>query len=680
MAIVLNDVTSGYNLSTINSNFQKIEDYVNDKLLARADTGVAGEAMMERALDMNGNKILNIFVDVNDANSLLTVGVADSRYYNVSGDTLTGPMDANSQIISNLPSPVQPSQPATKAYADAIQADVDANESRSLRFPDIVSPMAGGVERANSLQGYNNIGTPVPIFSYTDTADLALKLAGTTGASYIGRGGATLEQIIKHSIFEYMTPSDISTITSGTVGTEVNVDYALSAAISAGVMVLEFPWVNGIYVLGGSPATLPLGFSMMGQACRRPYTVSGDSSFNGCGVTIRVASGKTFPFYSTGRHIFRDINFDGRNKSTSYLLYSSSSSTQFNGTRFEGCGIYRFIVALGWNNYTGTLFATRCSISGNADGVKNLIDSSVVACIINANDRGVALLTGANNNSFVDVRNEWNTGDNYYAFNAVENVIVGNLCDRAGRGGVVASGAGSWYVVGVDVRRSGAQQTADTDYSSNFVVIDSGTITISGVRTGTGYNDDGTGTLSPSYCFSSLGSGSGLIIAGASDLSGFITKDFNEKNPIRKNIRGCYGLPDTVNNGLSQSVNGRNALTVSEVTLAASVGASVTATLGNIPPSQFGAYITRTIVVECRLSSGLYDVIKIPVIVRYESSISMDVITSAVFATSGRIALTGATGVNVTPSISADGKTVSVVLTSVDGIQRRANVSLISSI
>lgn len=179
MAIVLNNITSGYNLSTINSNFQKIEDYVNDKLLARADTGVAGEAMMERALDMNGNKILNIFVDVNDANSLLTVGVADSRYYNVSGDTLTGPMDANSQIINNLPTPVQPSQPATKAYVDAIQADVDANESHSLRFPDAIEPMVGTPARANSLQGYNNEGNPVPIFSMSDTADLAVKLAST---------------------------------------------------------------------------------------------------------------------------------------------------------------------------------------------------------------------------------------------------------------------------------------------------------------------------------------------------------------------------------------------------------------------------------------------------------------------------------------------------------------------
>lgn len=177
MAIVLNNITSGYNLAKINANFQNIEDYINDKLLARANTGVAGEAMMERALDMNGNKILNVFVDVNDANSLLTVGVADSRYYNVSGDTLTGPMNANGQVINNLPTPTGTSQAANKGYVDAVQEDVNNKYAHVLRFPDSVEEMYGVTGRASSLQGYSDTGRPIPVFSQTATADLAIKLA-----------------------------------------------------------------------------------------------------------------------------------------------------------------------------------------------------------------------------------------------------------------------------------------------------------------------------------------------------------------------------------------------------------------------------------------------------------------------------------------------------------------------
>lgn len=235
MAIVLNNITSGYNLSTINSNFQKIEDYVNDKLLARADTGVAGEAMMERALDMNGNKILNVYVDVDDANSLLTVGVADSRYYNVDGDTLTGPMNANSQIISNLPSPTASSQAATKEYVDDGDANLQSQFNKTLRFPGNIPQSAVGPSGyQNALQGYNNQGVPVPVFSYTDTADLAIKLASNAdneGASLIGMSqGGTLQQTLK-----YFTPEQSGAVGDGITDDSDAVQAALNKAADAAI-------------------------------------------------------------------------------------------------------------------------------------------------------------------------------------------------------------------------------------------------------------------------------------------------------------------------------------------------------------------------------------------------------------------------------------------------------------
>lgn len=62
MPIELEDVPSGYNLSKINNNFQTIENYVNTSLLHRAETAVAGEAKMERDLDMDSHNILNGYV------------------------------------------------------------------------------------------------------------------------------------------------------------------------------------------------------------------------------------------------------------------------------------------------------------------------------------------------------------------------------------------------------------------------------------------------------------------------------------------------------------------------------------------------------------------------------------------------------------------------------------------
>lgn len=56
--VELDPITSGYNLSKINSNFQKIEDELNNKVLYRQIQDGEPNAMFEN-LDMNSNDILN---------------------------------------------------------------------------------------------------------------------------------------------------------------------------------------------------------------------------------------------------------------------------------------------------------------------------------------------------------------------------------------------------------------------------------------------------------------------------------------------------------------------------------------------------------------------------------------------------------------------------------------------
>ena len=65
MAIVLDDVGSGYNLSSINANFQKIEDELNDNVLKREiEVGDANE--MRTHLDMNNERGINCALAVDD--------------------------------------------------------------------------------------------------------------------------------------------------------------------------------------------------------------------------------------------------------------------------------------------------------------------------------------------------------------------------------------------------------------------------------------------------------------------------------------------------------------------------------------------------------------------------------------------------------------------------------------
>src|SRR5690606_37554125 len=57
--IELNETNSGYNLQKINSNFQKIEEEFNDKVLYRDNPNGEPNEMLND-LDMNGNRVYNL--------------------------------------------------------------------------------------------------------------------------------------------------------------------------------------------------------------------------------------------------------------------------------------------------------------------------------------------------------------------------------------------------------------------------------------------------------------------------------------------------------------------------------------------------------------------------------------------------------------------------------------------
>lgn len=134
MAIDLTTVNSGYNLSAINNNFQRIEDVLNTSLLWRTGS-VSGETLMERDLDMNSHSILNIGVDLQNPESLITLGVADARYYNISGDTLEGDMNAGNNRITSLGAPIAQADAARKRDVDletSARQSADANLQAQL--------------------------------------------------------------------------------------------------------------------------------------------------------------------------------------------------------------------------------------------------------------------------------------------------------------------------------------------------------------------------------------------------------------------------------------------------------------------------------------------------------------------------------------------------------------------
>ena len=194
--VTLPDITSGYNLSAINSNFQKIEDALNKEVLYRK--GYLGEPNeMQTNLDMNGKQILNVTTGTSDG-SLVSKGYVDQGLalkFDKSGGPLSGSVDMQNNQINNLPNATQPSQPATYAQLLQVEAPGDSLLRNELAatgglglIGDIPKPItwsgfAGGAQgdsASNSLaiSAANATGLPymVPDGYWPNTVDATFNI------------------------------------------------------------------------------------------------------------------------------------------------------------------------------------------------------------------------------------------------------------------------------------------------------------------------------------------------------------------------------------------------------------------------------------------------------------------------------------------------------------------------
>lgn len=134
--IELPNITGGNNLSTLNNNFQKIEDALNEEVLYRK--GYAGEPNeMQTNLDMNGNRILNISIG-SEPNDLATRGYVDQEIAEV--------IDYVDQEIAE-----------ERSYAD--QNFNEINSTLIQKYDKAGGPISGDIQMNNhNITGINNVG------------------------------------------------------------------------------------------------------------------------------------------------------------------------------------------------------------------------------------------------------------------------------------------------------------------------------------------------------------------------------------------------------------------------------------------------------------------------------------------------------------------------------------------
>ncbi|HHH4579708.1 TPA: phage tail fiber protein [Klebsiella michiganensis] len=125
-----------------------------------------------------------------------------------------GPFNANGYRIANLADPVNEQDAATKKF---VVENANIGLARVLRVPEVSVDLIPSTRiRSNSLLGFNSEGNPVSIFSWTDTADLAIKLASSIGTSLVGYSAndqAALRTVYARlkdfvSLHDYWYPTD----------------------------------------------------------------------------------------------------------------------------------------------------------------------------------------------------------------------------------------------------------------------------------------------------------------------------------------------------------------------------------------------------------------------------------------------------------------------------------------
>lgn len=148
--IELSDVQGGFNLSQLNSNFDKIEEHLNEKVLYR-NVPEGQPNQLQNDLDMNGKRIYN------------------------------------------LPTPLLDHEPATKKYVK----DVGGSSEKVIRVDDVDIPaIPDAAIRANKLLAFDSDGNPIVALPSADSATaLRLELQSDEGASLVGFDGGTLEDV-----------------------------------------------------------------------------------------------------------------------------------------------------------------------------------------------------------------------------------------------------------------------------------------------------------------------------------------------------------------------------------------------------------------------------------------------------------------------------------------------------
>lgn len=321
------------------------------------------------------------------------------------------------------------------------------------------------------------------------------------------------------------------------------------AGADPGELVLV-PRTDGFYLVGD--AILPLGVNMTGNSRRRIYQPFSTTDIEGSGAIVyntSYAHGLNF----AGSSNVSNLNFYGVDK----LTHGVSQLVKITNMYFSNCSMIKYDRGFGSANTLNVCWFDNCHAVGNIVGMMNLVDSHVTQAEINANDIGISEQTGANDTTFLGVKNEWNNDENWSFFESNNCQVIGGVTDRAGNAGFKITNS-KLVIDGVDTRRNGRNILGQDQCAHYFVEGPQSVVVIDGMLTSVGADDDLTGDTTPNFTVSLRGTAPGSLSIVGGDATGAVTQPYTAfADATVSNISNVVGIDDLVNTGFFKKDEGR---------------------------------------------------------------------------------------------------------------------------
>jgi hypothetical protein len=290
--LVLDTVNSGINISTINENFQKIEDEFQNKILYR-DNPIGEPNALVTDIDTNGKRIYNLPVP------LLSSEAARLQ------DVQNAISNSSANLISNVP--------AGNISATNVQTAINELDTEKVSLVQLAA------SNGTTLIGGTWFGSVIATVS---------QLASSIGSSLIGwiqSGTGAVIKSIQSKLRESISVKDFGAVGDGVTDDTLAIQAAINAA-SIGRRIL-FP--SGTYKISTTITFSAICQTLEGEANGGLYGVpkllwSGPLG----GIMVKAGNGKHYP-------TIRNMLFDANRLANTCVFIEALAGSQTNNPTLE---------------------------------------------------------------------------------------------------------------------------------------------------------------------------------------------------------------------------------------------------------------------------------------------------------------------------------------------------------